>query len=184
MQKQNVSGFGVIEIIIGIIVVAAIIMGGIYIYNSNKQSPSTNPQADTPTQQTQSSQDPNEGYIVVSEWGVRLKPTAATADTLYTVSDNKLYLTTAVYLEKTNGDCKADGSTGQLVRGVAGYDYNWFGSKIEENSSAIKIGDYYYLWQPTDAPCTEPTQANIEIMNQYGPALEELARSVESVPAQ
>lgn len=189
MHKKSESGFGAVEIVLIIVVVAAIIVGGIYIFNSNNKSNPSSTQSDSSSQQattepTSQESVSNNEYLVINEWDVRLKTGPLTKDAQYVLVDNKLWLTTPEYVAKTDGACSANDGTGQLVRGAAGYDYNGFGSKIEENSTAVKVGDYYYLWMSPQAPCAEPTQENVAIMNEYGPAIAELAQSVEAVPAQ
>ncbi len=195
MKKLNQDGIASTLVILIVVLVLAVGGIGWYVYNAQKKTNSTldnttksqsEPQKSTkPTTPTTTKPvaDPNTGYLVVKEWGVKFKEGALTQDPEYAIKDDHtLYLSTKTYSSKVGGSaCGANGSTGQLIRGKAGYDTNGMGLAIEKVSSAVKVGDYYYFWQGPQAGCTTPTDTNTAIMNTYQAALSDLVKTVQAL---
>ena len=191
MKKEK--GFGAIEALLIVLVVVIIGAAGWYIVQKDDSSSKNNTTSSDTSSSDATDEEQNKGYLVITEWGVRLKEGANSQNAQYAIKDdNTLWLTTKAYVDQFPG-CKADGSTGQLIRGKAGYDYNGFGSKIEDYSASynneqgekvtvtpVKVGDYYYMWQGPQAPCAEPTDANESALNTYQQALADLAGTVEA----
>lgn len=151
--------------------------------------------SDLPTNDASTSvNDSDKGYIVIEDWNVRFKEGDLTQDVEYLVKDeHTLYLTTKAYVSKAgNGSCKKDGSTGYLVRGKAGFDYNDSGNGIENLSysyknsngsnvtvSSKKIGDFYYFWVNPQAPCADPDKMSYDQQSMYQKALRDLVDTIQ-----
>lgn len=97
-MKTNQKGFSVIEIIIVVVVIGLIGVVGWLAYDrlNNKTTDTSNQQTgnsqkETPKQE-EKQVDPNKGYLVVKEWGLRFKVPSGLTDAQYAIRDDELAL--------------------------------------------------------------------------------------------
>lgn len=153
-MKNNQKGFSVFEIITVIAIVGLLAVVGWLVYDRQKSKTgdkpvtlaSTQPTV-TPKQDTKKT-DPNEGYLVVKEWGLRFKTPSGITDVKYVIHDNIL----AFFAKPTGSSVQyianyekyADGNfeyaTGVLYRSTSST------KPIVDDLTVQgkKIGDYYY----------------------------------------
>ena len=99
-QRQQGFSLAIISIIVLALCIAGIIVWRVYDSNQHKQdsqwqASSTNQTTSTATttdntQQSAQKTDPNAGYIVIKEWGVRFKPVDGLDGVVYGVGFNKV----------------------------------------------------------------------------------------------
>lgn len=166
MKRLDSKGFGIVEGLLILIIVG--IVGGTIFYvrkannnvgngssgttiaqQSQKQKPPTG------TQPQQSHEDINKGYVVVKEWGVRIKlrDTANVTGYSYTPEAGDIFgekydsfITPEIkpYKESNTG-CKDLG-------------LSMFRSKTKFTGETKKVGDYYFLATGSPGQCAD--QAN------------------------
>lgn len=96
-MKNNQKGFSAVEAIVVIVIVVLLGVIGWLVYdrNHNKPAKTANTQTTqkTDTKQDTTKPDPNAGYLVVKEWGLRFKTPSGLADVRYAIhndTDDKL----------------------------------------------------------------------------------------------
>ncbi len=169
-MKTNQKGFSIVEILVVIVIVGLLGAVGWLVYDSQKDktsetsnTSSTTKKAETPKQETVKP-DPNAGYLVVKEWGLRFKTPSGLTDVRYAINDD-----TVAFFAKPSGssvqyrsdfDKFLDGhfpyATGLLYRSkdVTNNDRGFA-------TDGKKVGDYYYYtaWSfsslATGAACVE-----------------------------
>lgn len=157
-NKQN--GFSAVEIILIIVVVALLGVGGWYVFqNQNKPADTTTntSQNDQPQEQKTDEQpaDPNEGYLVIKEWGVKLKMKEA-AKVTYTfdgVSYSGVHGTSESSIRLAVKPEYLQDKTCEVSVGMSRYT----AANIEPAliDSAIKIGEFYYLGGGSPYACDD-----------------------------
>lgn len=118
------------------------------------------PQAKPSNSQAQTTSDPNAGYVVLKEWGVRFKPASNLGDIQYTIGnrtpnvDGTAVFSTSV-LSAYSNSCSAKQNSkaplGILTRTKAAKQE--FTS--ESGAFVKKIGDYYYQYVTPQSACAE-----------------------------
>jgi len=209
MKKLNQRGFSVGQVLLGILVLGVIGGVGYYVYASNQKKSSTEQQPATSTvnqpaeqQEGAVSQTNQADYFVVEGWNVKFKKGELTNSPEYEiVNDNIMYLSTTTYRETSGGECKANGSTGYVARGKAGYDYQKdyngiSGTPIENYTYTYedeatgktvvvkprKAGDYYYIWIGPQAACFDPMNTKMsEALKGYQQALRAFVATAEEL---
>lgn len=154
-MKQNQKGFGAVEILIVIVVVGLLGTVGWLVYDRQKtKTPDSKPAAQSSTQQketavTQPTQktDPNEGYFVVKEWGLRFKIPSGLTDVKYTIHGD----TVAFFAKPTGSSVQYRADYDKYAEGRSQYATgNLYRSKESTNNErgfateGKKVGDYYY----------------------------------------
>lgn len=110
--------------------------------------------SETPSQPT-TSDDPNHGYIVVKEWGVRFKSEGELSDIVYSIeNDNKAVFSTEK-LAKFDPACgigvDSKRPLGMLTRNsVEKPDFS-----AEGGAFGKKIGEYYYTYVTPQSACSD-----------------------------
>ncbi len=154
-MKINQKGFSVVEILIIIVVVGLLGVVGWFVYDrqKDKTSDTSNTQASTMQKDEASKQetkkaDPNEGYLVVKEWGVRFKTPSGLSDVRYAIHDD----TVAIFAKPTGSnlqyvsdyekyeDSNFRHATGVLYRSTSATK-PFAGDDTRQGK---KVGDYYY----------------------------------------
>jgi hypothetical protein len=153
IQKQH--GFSALIIVLLIALVGVIGFVGWRMYDASQQANSQQATQNT-NNQTQQPTDPNEGYVVIKEWGVRFKPVEGLTGVEYFKpnalnSDNVTFTTTelsrlSTYCSSKNGDI----ILGLLSRSSA--------ERERAGSVVAKIGEYYYQYAGPQAACTESSE--------------------------
>lgn len=159
MGKKSEQGNVIELVIIGVLVVAVI---GLLVWRFVDGSKKTSDAADTSTQTAQNTQtnsetkiteqsstseqtDPNKGYIVLDDWGVRFKP--ANSETVQYAKSEDAYEFTTATAQKIN-DCSR--SYLWLVGRRTTKDEVMNG-QIMNNGN--KVGDHYYYKYHTQEMC-------------------------------
>jgi type II secretory pathway pseudopilin PulG len=155
-MKNNQKGFGVVEILVVIVVIGLLGTVGWLVYNRQKTKTTEYPTSQTntieqkeeataePTNKT----DPNGGYFVVKEWGLRFKAPSGLTDIRYTIHGDTLAFfakpTGTDVQYRTDYDKYADGlseyAIGNLYRSTNSTK-PFAGDMIKEGK---KVGPYYY----------------------------------------
>ncbi len=193
MKKLNNKGFGVVEGLLILVIIG--IVGGTIFYvrksynNVNSGSDGTtishNQKAEDQTeaqpveeQQAESEEDVNKGYLVVDEWGVRIKLRDADRVKSYSY-DSKASDIFGIKYDSSitpvinphnsqNTNCKSIGVT-------------MFRSKTNPNVDSKKVDGYYFFMtgspgQCTDDPDDPDNQLNIRLIKDFNP------RNIEALP--
>lgn len=165
MGKKSEQG-NVLEIVI--IAVLALAVIGLLVWrfmdsnaktdnDTNAPQAAQNVEAKDDRQQPDASQptNPNEGYIVIDEWGVRLKPAGDAQYSYVKIGPDTYGFSTSV-LESLGQYCTAkEGGRGILVRSMyaAPEDGVLPLGTLLNNGKAID--GYYYFMQGPQGPCTD-----------------------------
>jgi prepilin-type N-terminal cleavage/methylation domain-containing protein len=197
-MKQNQKGFSVVEILIVIAVIGLIgAVGWLVYYRQKTKTSDSQPATQTSTEQKDAVEaqptqktDPNEGYLVVKEWGLRFKTPTGLTDVKYTIHDD----TVAFFAKPTGSSVQYRADYDKYEEGRSQYATgNLYRSK-ESTKDKIgivvegkKIGDYYYYtsWAfsslATGAACVgtygdadsncQPEATAFQLVNQGGSAL-------------
>lgn len=162
-RSDRNAGFGVVGVIV--IVVALLVTGfvGWRVYDAN-QKPKTSVSANTSTSKenqtkettdaplvVESTNDPNEGYVVIEQWGVRFKPAEELGEVQY-FKPRGLTLDAFTFTTKTLADTAAScsPSSGNIILGLM---YRSTEQRREYGETLAKIGDYYYQYRSPQAMC-------------------------------
>lgn len=134
------------------------------------------------------SEEASAGYVNITQWGVRFKNKASLGVPKYMIkpfekegggSSEAAYFTTEA-LETAAANCSAsNGAIGAIGRYVAGDDYG--DGKIENNTSAIKVGTYYYVYTQPQAFCSDNTTTQATETQLIG-VIREAIKSLELIP--
>jgi len=144
MSNRRQSGFGIIGIIAIILVVGVLGFVGWRVFTAQSNNTGNN--------QTNNAQtDPNAGYVVIKEWGVRFKPVGGLNGVEYNVSGNATTFTTQ-QLKRLDANC-----SGQLsgVTVLGRIDRSTAASVPHYPASFAKVGDYYYYYHSPEATCSD-----------------------------
>jgi hypothetical protein len=162
MKNTDQKGFSVLDIILGIALVAVIGVAGYFAYQNaqNKTSSSATPklsssQSPTPT----TSPTPSTGYLVIAQWGVKLPATGVLANLQYKFVDGEVGFSTPELYPKYTA-C-GPGGLGVLSRVAVASDTG--------TVNAIKAGTfngYSYYYVAAQQPCVQnasaPTDEKLE----------------------
>jgi prepilin-type N-terminal cleavage/methylation domain-containing protein len=149
-MQANQKGFSVVEILIVIVVVGLLGAVGWLVYDrqKNKTSHTSNTQVSTSQKEETKKVDPNEGYLVVKEWGLRFKTPSGLTDVRY-----------AIHGDAVAFFAKPTGSNVQYVTDYQKYadsNFRYAIGVLYKSTSSIKpfagdmtregkkVGDYYY----------------------------------------
>lgn len=174
MGKKSEKG-NVIELVIIIVLVLAVT--GLLVWrfvDSNKTASTTN-NTDTATvkteqipnqsgtQSTTQQTNPNEGYIVIDDWGVRFKPEGSSKYTFSKVSSADYGFSTST-LEALGKYCTASEGKVNLVRHTspsAPQNEVNYGTPLH---GGVPINGYYYFYLgPQSAGCSDNTPSNQDV---------------------
>jgi hypothetical protein len=144
MKQSKQQGFGVVAVLAIVVVIAVVGFVGWRLYDASQKPAGNNPS----TQEPQT--DPNEGYVVIREWGVRFKPVEGLTGVQYYKphsSDNFFAFTTD---ELASADVNCAATSGYIALGGI--------TRTAEASSTGKkhgpINGYYYYTQGPSAACS------------------------------
>lgn len=158
---NKTKGFSLVGILV---IVAAVVVLGIVAWRvwdagQNKQNDNTNTNQQTnnqdqnnePEPEPATEVDPNEGYVVIEEWGVRFKPVADLGEVEYfkpaDIESDALTFATKALSEASPSCSKSSGSIilGLLTRNT---------QNVPGNGGVVAtIGDYVYQYRGPQATC-------------------------------
>lgn len=123
----------------------------------------------------ESAADPSEGgkYLVITQWGVRMPLTSATAGAYYEFSDAKTLTLSTKPLAKMSANCGVNGTApvgGSLKRGKKGEVMMVApsGAEIKFGSNGeTKVGDYYYFYMNPQSTCSDDGRRDLEVMADF-----------------
>lgn len=161
-QNKNNSGFSVVELLLVILVVILLGVIGWMVYKNQKdKTHQSNTKTtsgvvqETTKKPVTTAPDPNEGYLVIKEWGIRFKVPSDLTDVQYQISkypapngDGRLYFyakpvgSTVQYRDDymaLNPNGYSQYTVGNLFRSTYSTQ-----NKLDQPVSGKKIGDYYY----------------------------------------
>lgn len=132
-------------------------------------------------QSTNTNADPSEGgkYLVIKEWGVRMRLNDNIMGAKYKVSQSTLTLTTSSF-DSIIPSCQKVGAmaVGRVREGDPSNT-----STPEEIAAATKVGDYYYLITGPHFSClVEPTQEQDSIYAQARVGFTKAYETLEEIP--
>lgn len=170
-QRTNQSGFGTIEIVLVLAVVAVLAVTGLVVYQhhtstsakitaaANSPSTTTQPKSTPTTQPAQTATQ----YLTITEWGVKLPLSSTIQDAYYTVKGSNtcadgLPNTTWLGLTSLNSSgCNIDNTgpsstaspIGSIIR-VAPTDRDPVSGSLytQQDPNGVTIGNYYYAYAP------------------------------------
>ncbi len=103
--------------------------------------------------------DKNAGYLVIKEFGVRIKLAAPLTDLTYqiqTLSDGPVAYFSTTTLAGLDAQCAADKvSIGALSQFKPGATVDPPGKPVQQISTAVHVGNYYYLFNQPQAFCSD-----------------------------
>lgn len=210
-KKLEVApGFALIEALVMILVLAVIGFGGYYIWNSRHpvavKKASSTVATTSPTQtapRKAAPADPNQGYFVIKDWGIRAKyagdltldytiPTNNTSTNQSGQSYQYLYLSSA-QLDASNPLCVGGGYGGALERYAATSEFLMGDGNIDSGKTAAQyaatlpasgyghVGNYYYFEISPQGACGE-SAASQNFQSQTRAAFMKLLPNFEAVP--
>lgn len=148
-MKLNTKGFSTLEGLLILVIIGIIGFAGWKVWDAGKQDENSQTEVTQHEQQKQETEtpDPNEGYLVVKEWGLRFKTPSGLSDVRYVISGDKLAFfakpTGSSVQYRADYDEIRDGSfsyaTGVLYRSKDATKDRPGGSVAGK-----KVGDYYY----------------------------------------
>lgn len=160
MTNNKQSGFGAVVVIVVIVVVAILGYAGYRIYTAQTNKPAntnstTNNDQTANTTQNSNTQtgttttDPNAGYVVIKEWGVRFKPVSGLSGVEYALTDENTAQLTTSQLEALDPNCSAQKYPvlGGIVRST--------NASVASSKSLGKIGNYYYYYYTPQGVCSD-----------------------------
>jgi hypothetical protein len=144
MTSTKQSGFGIVAIIVGILVLVGLGYVGYRAYTAqtNKPASTNNTTNNTPV-------DPNAGYIVIKEWGVRFTPVSGLSGVEYALTDGNTAQFTTSQLQALDPNCSAQKYPvlGGIVRSSD--------ASVVSSKSLGKIGNYYYYYYTPQGVCSD-----------------------------
>jgi prepilin-type N-terminal cleavage/methylation domain-containing protein len=173
--KDNQKGFGLIESLLVILIIAVIGFGGYYVWHTQRtKTPTITTTISTPTASTQQ-------YLTIKEWGVRvpMPSDVAMSDIYYVTGTDTLDGSSSEVglashkISALTSDCIPQAGVnespfGWIVRMTpaayqqAAADYQDTGLK-----NGTLLGSYYYVWRAPVANCAENDDGNSKITASY-----------------
>lgn len=196
MSSKNQSGF----ITIAIAIIIAITLLGLVSWElysnyfskpNTKSNNQTSSQTNNPAQQTNPTSqptqptqpvDPNAGYFVIKEWGVRFKPVSGLDELQYVLWSNGYNAVfTTQQLKTLDTRCNATESSG--FSGIGGLSrFSTTSTQPITNASLLTtINSYNYYYAGTQTPCPDPS--NKTALTLFGTENTELYTSLKSLEA-
>jgi hypothetical protein len=172
MNKNNQQGFTVVGIVVTVIALAVVAFAAWRVYDANNQPKEVTTTTDTSNSDESAQNDPNAGYLVIKEWGVRLPLAGEVQDAIYkshSTNDGSPYanLSTTSIVAKLGEDCGVDSNypaLGYIAR-QPNTEAAAPGYKAEK-----QVGDYTYFYYTPQTTCSNDSSmddtlsANLALM--------------------
>jgi hypothetical protein len=160
MSKDKQFGFGRVMVIVAVLVLVGLGYVGYRVYGHfNKPSTTNNTTANQTTgnQSTGTQTDPNAGYVVIKEWGVRFKPVNGLSGVTYSITSSQrpnaieaMLMTDqlkATNIPTCNGTQANSRPLGAIVRITTAEDLS---QHLNNDQLLGQVdGYYYYYYEPT-----------------------------------
>lgn len=150
------AGFGVVGVLVVVaaVLVVSFIAWRVYDANQKPQSTSntqTSTASDAPLTATPAS-DPNAGYVVIEQWGVRFKPSESLGEVQYFKPKDLGQYDALTFTTKALADrvASCSPSSENIVLGLL---YRNKEQSAVYGETLAKIGDYYYQYRGPQASC-------------------------------
>jgi exopolysaccharide biosynthesis protein len=173
MKKFNHKGFTMVEFLLVVIAFCLVVGVGYYIYNSNhnKNSQSSISNTSSTNSSKSTATSTSKQYLNVKELGIKFELTSKLKNAYYAKVGNYYYL--SVHDFDSNPELigcsvnSANNTLGILAISVGKVGENngtpggdaWTQATLDA-SGMKKVGDSYYGFQSSNAPCFDPTGAN------------------------
>ncbi|HEX5456116.1 MAG TPA: hypothetical protein VFW77_01990 [Candidatus Saccharimonadales bacterium] len=176
MKKLNNKGFGVVEAILILIIVGIIGGTGVYVYKQNQsdkdlgsggnsqiQKTASDSQADKQTAQTPAAEDSNKGFLVIKEWGIKVKLRDSDKVTGYTYDSKPGDIFGYKYDSAVTPVIKLINAKNENCKTIGVYMY-----RTDKNYEGVtkKVGDHYFLVTGSPGQCADSTNDPDELANQ------------------
>jgi hypothetical protein len=162
-MKRILNERGALPILAIVLVVVAVVAGGLVVYNASKShdrtaqtvnsstspSPSSSPAAAASTEPTPATGS----YLDIKELGIKIELTYDIKDVVYAMVGSNMAKISSQSIINVSADCTA-GAVGPL--GTVGKTTNpnqGFGTLIPNNETVFKFGSYYVYYQTPQSPC-------------------------------
>jgi hypothetical protein len=197
--KTNQAGFTVVEVLLTLIFIAIVVFIGVYIAHNHKTD-TTPPKTSTKSSTTSTtSSNPNKGYFVIKEWGLRAKysgnltleykitPDTGTPSVLYARFSS-------TQLDAQGATCKSSGDYGGIISrylstsdilSADGSDTGQTAAQFaptQSSSTYSHVGNYYYFFSRPQGVCNAAQSAQ-NVQSQTVQAVEQLAPNLETEPS-
>jgi Tfp pilus assembly major pilin PilA len=197
-SQKKYTGFGAIELLLVLVIIAILGLIGWYVLNVRKnttESYDNAAKASTPAP-TPAATKATEHYITITEWGVRVPvPGNVELSDIY-------YVTGTVAQDSASpevgfGSHKLDAITSDCIpkAGVSESPFGWIekmtpdayqksaeDSQSKVLSSGTKFGDYYYVWQVPRANCYANQNQNAEFKVELDKLTDNGNRAIDNFP--
>jgi len=154
-MRSKQSGFGVVEIIIAVLVVAALAYGGYRLYGHfSKPAANTTNRQSNQENITTATTTPQSTYLDIKELGIKIKLDDSIKDAIYvagTSTDGSqfAYISTQTLTDKSNGSCNpAKGSFASITKTPDAV-------RSVDNARVFKLGNNYIFITGPQAICSD-----------------------------
>ena len=159
-MKEKQRGFIAIWLLTIVVIVAAVVGVIVWrLYDSNqKASPPANAVTHSATQP-----DPNLGYVVIKEWGVRFKPAPDLSSLVYSLTPGESYDQAVFSTTMLSAKAAACGVGSETLKplGLLTRSKEVAQEFISQGGDFVKkIGDYYYHYITPQSVCATDEQAS------------------------
>ena len=173
MKNTNQRGFGAVEAIIVLVIIAAITAVGYIVLHGHSSNikPATTVNKPSTAAGSQN-QTVRRSTLFIKNWGISLKydGTQATLDYSFIGTADEAVLTSS-QLSKAFPFCglsvTANTGIGKLVRGKVSDSYasgQTYQQYVDKNPAlAATIGAYVYIYQPAQEPCSGSTTNSLQV---------------------
>lgn len=165
--KNSQNGFGVVGVLVLIIVLLVVGGAGYFVWQKNDTKTSTTTSTDT-----QTTVQAQEGYLTITEWGVKMKTDTTLGAVTYTEgSANSITLTSD--LQKTLPASCSFGTESPwgLTRTAASV------ATADEKAYLTYVGDYYYKRTYPQQGCEDSQEIMTKIENGFKTMFESIAKN-------
>lgn len=180
-DREKTEGFGALGAIIVVLVALFIGLIGWRIYDANKPQRSATTAPSQTEGKVESTQEapavPNDGYVVIKEWGVRFKPVDGLVGVVYSADkDNQAMSFSTLALAEYGDSCIVEKMPlGRLIKTK--------GSKEDaqqlNTAHAVQVNDAYYQYLAPQAICSE-NEAAIKLQTDTINLFRQAVRSLEA----
>ncbi len=195
--RKNEAGFSAVELLIILVVVALIGGAGYFVYKSHHKvttasvatTTTSKPTTTTPPASTTTPTTTSSGYLVIKEWGVRIKPALSLPSVTYAIDSSESYQQAKLTFKDLPDSCSG---FYHFNRAKAGQDIDGYGTTPEryqsiDQTTVKKVGDYYFYLGHGQAACSPDSSVtdkqNTLVEQITGTPINANNYSIEAIPA-